>query len=181
MRSDRDGRGRCGARTLLSFAVLALALTSIQCKGGTAVQMTPEESAQALGALTTWLECEECEEGELEAVRKYGEAVVPNLAAVASGGLAPASRALVREQLEARYDALAEQGRRDTAFAPRGTRDEFVALYLGNLDAQYRIRAARALGAIGGARARSALERAMGRTQREDVRTAMAAEIRRAP
>ncbi len=127
MRSDRDGRGRCAARTLLSLAVLALALTSIQCKGGTAVQMTPEESAQALGALTTWFECEECEEGELEAVRKYGEAVVPNLAAVASGGLAPASRALVRQQLEERYDALAEQGRRDTSLAPRGTRDEFVA------------------------------------------------------
>jgi hypothetical protein len=90
-----------------------------------------------------------------------------------NGGLAPASRELVRRQLEVRYDDLTERARRNPNTRPAGTKAQFVTLYLDNLDAQYRVRAAQALGAIGGQRPRAALEAALAKAPRADVRAAI--------
>jgi hypothetical protein len=54
------------------------------------------------------------------------------------------------------------------------TKERFVALYGGALDAQHRIRAALALARIGGERAREALKAAVSRAQPDDVRAAVA-------
>ena len=53
--------------------------------------LTPEEASVATVAMVEWFECEECEQGELQAVVKYGQAIVPTLRASLLHGASPAS------------------------------------------------------------------------------------------
>jgi hypothetical protein len=132
--------------------------------------LSKADSWKAVQALTAWFECEECEEGQLKAVVQYGQAVVPSLIAALNNGPSAASQEMLRRGLEARYDELVELARRKPEAKPASSKEDFVSLYVGNLDAQYRIRAAQALAAIGGTTARRALESALGNARREDVR-----------
>jgi len=133
-------------------------------------ELTPTDSAAATEALVEWFECEECEQGELEAVTKYGGAVVPLLAAVVVRGASPASLELTRRELEKRYDELAAYQKTHPEVKLASNKEEFVAMYLGNYNALYRTRAATALGIIGGDKAKEALEQALERVRRDDER-----------
>jgi hypothetical protein len=75
--------------------------------------------------------------------------------------------------LAERYEQLVEQSRKNPHAPVTVTKERFVALYGGALDAQHRIRAAQALAEIGGERARAALEAAASQTERDDVRAAV--------
>lgn len=133
-------------------------------------KVKPDVSAKARAALVEWFECEECVDNELEVVLEYQELVKPMLVSVLDQGAAPATRSLYQHQLEQRYDELVEYGERHPGSKPSLPKDEFVALYLGNLDAQYRTRAATALGSIGGKTSIKALEMALDRVDRDDVK-----------
>lgn len=165
----------------LSFAAtlaLAPALSCGQQQQPAAREMSTAESEQARQALKTWLECEECQEGELAAVTKYGDAIVPSLIAVLNQGLSPAGRERLRLDLEARHDELAARAQHNQRSQLTASKEEFTALYLSNLDAQYRVRAAQALAQIDGPRARSALEAVVGKTPRADVDSVVRALLR---
>jgi hypothetical protein len=148
---------------------ICVALLMLPTSAAGQQRLSPTESAQALEALTTWFECEECEAGELAAVTKYGQAVVPSLAAVLRGGLSPAAREHLRGELELRYDALVERSKKNPNARPKSSKSRFVSRYLDNRDAQYRVRAAQALAAIGGRDARRVLEEASQQRHRGDV------------
>ena len=133
-------------------------------------RLSRDETVNAIQALTTWFECEECHPSQLIAVTRYGQLVVPSLAATLNGGLSPASSELLRRLLDDRYSQLAEQGEKNAKLRITSRREDFVARHLGDFDARYRIRAAQALVAIGGPEARNALEAALGKAPRDDVR-----------
>jgi hypothetical protein len=133
--------------------------------------MDQAENWKAVQALTAWFECEECEEGELRAVLRYGQSVVPSLIAALNHGPSPASRELQRLGIERRYEELVRQAEQKPERKLASTKEEFVSRYMSNFDAQYRVRAAQALAAIGGRDARSALEKALPQAPRADVRT----------
>lgn len=133
------------------------------------VSISPEQSAAMRQALVEWLECEECEEGQLEAVVKYGEPLKPLLISALDQGASPASIELYRRALAQRHDELVAYSQDNPEAAPTLPKDEFVALYLGNYNALYRTRAAEALAEIGGQDAIDALNRAAASAQREDV------------
>lgn len=161
----------------VSAAVLVLAVAA--CGPGKpepepVVELTPEQSEQIRQSLVTWFECEECEAGELEAVVEHGAAVVPSLVATLRAGSSPASRELLRRELDRRYTELKEYERTHPNAKVAGTREEFIEMYLSNFDAQYRVRAATALAAIGGDTAEAALREALDKAPREDVRSVIA-------
>jgi hypothetical protein len=131
------------------------------------------EAGSAAQALVNWLECEHCEHGEVEAVTHHGQAIVPSLIAALNQGPSPATRDELGRALAERYEQLVEQSKKNPRAPIAVTRDRFVEFYGGALDAQHRIRAAQALAAIGGERARAALEAAAGPAQRDDVRAAV--------
>jgi hypothetical protein len=138
-----------------------------------------QERASAAQALTDWLECEYCGHSELAAVTLFGQAIVPGLIAALDQGLSPAARDDLRRALEERYDRLVEQSK-NNPHAPIGvTKEKFVELYLSLSDAQHRVRAAQALAAIGGERARTALEAAATQAPRDDVRAAVRESLRK--
>jgi hypothetical protein len=126
---------------------------------------TPEQATEARRVLVAWFECEECWDGELEAVLALGKRAVPQLAATLDGGLSPATRAALEDQLGAYYD---EAEKRDAG--PRGwPRDAYVAHHVVARDAAWRSRAAEALGRIGGPHAEHALREAAARPQLPNV------------
>jgi hypothetical protein len=129
-----------------------------------------QETAPAARALANWLECEYCEHDELAAVTHCGQAVVPDLIAALNQGPSRATREDLGRALEERYEQLVQQSKKNR-HAPIGVnKEKFVELYLGILDAQYGVRAAQALAAIGGDRARVALEAAASQAHRDEVR-----------
>jgi hypothetical protein len=151
----------------LGLVVLLPTATWSQPKDAAA--LSPQNAERARQALIAWFECEECENGELKAVASFGQAVVPNLIGALNEGTSPPSRALLRQQLEERYDSLMEAGRKNPQMKIESSKNDFVNMYISNFDAQYRVRAAQALGAIGGSKAHQALEAALGKAGREDL------------
>lgn len=111
-----------------------------------------------------WMECEECDEGERQAVVAMGGAAVQTLAGYLNQG-PPAERVAALEQaLRGSYARRA-----DTTISEV----QWVARYRANYEAKYRIRAAEALGAIGGAEAQRALSGFDTASARSDVREAV--------
>ncbi len=135
--------------------------------------LTPEEQEQARHVIFAWLECEECEQGELEAVTELGEVAVPSLAASLRQGPSPASREKLRRHLIDTYQKLIEYGQTHPEARIDMTEEQYVRTYMDNYVALYRVRSATALGAIGGRDARRALEEASGAEIRDDVRAAV--------
>jgi hypothetical protein len=136
-----------------------------------------DDPAAAQRAIRDWLECEECWDGELGKLVAFGDAVVPSLAATLREGMSPAGRALLSRQLAERYDERVAwaDANPQTETRPELTKDEYVTHHVKNRDALYRVRAARALAAIGTPAALAALREELAHTQHEGVRD----EIRR--
>lgn len=121
--------------------------------------------------VTSWLECEECTDGELRHVVSLGDQAVPALAAALHHGPSEESRAQLRKHRLATYAQLKDYGP-----VPL-TEEVYVRKYTENAVALYQVRAAVALGAIGGPEARRALEEALGRGDRDDVQQAIRAAL----
>ena len=141
-----------------------------------AVQAQPTLQEKSIAVLVRWFECDECEEGQLKEVVALGEFVVPSLRAALHHGASPATRELVRRGLDRRYDELL-QFINPKIGAPFPSREEFISTNLEVLDAQYRVRAAKALAEIGGKNSKKALEEATRQSLREDERAAVTAAL----
>jgi hypothetical protein len=143
--------------------------------------LPPEQAAEVRRAVVAWLECEECEEGQLEAVKKLGSTAVPTLGATLERGPSAASRALVRRHLEDSYVKIAEYVRKNPEEKLEASQEEYVKIYLENYAANYRVRSAQALAAIGGDDARRLLvTAAAAKAAREDVQVAIEAAAKSA-
>jgi hypothetical protein len=135
---------------------------------------TPEQQVAARRVIAAWLHCEECIDGELNALVQLGAPLAePTLASTLLGGPSPASLALRQAELRARYPELVEFAR-SHPHAPVGMDlEQHVTTYLANFVALQRIRSAQGLAALGGPGAVSALRKAQGLSLRQDVRQAV--------
>jgi hypothetical protein len=108
-----------------------------------------------------WLECEECREGELQAVRRLGPAAVALFAQTLQEGPPTERREEYRRHLTEAYAASQKYGEKIPAAKMPGSESEYVDFYMRNFIALYKMRSARVLGEIGGAAARAALEQSL--------------------
>ncbi len=134
-----------------------------------AAELSPDQSLAVRKAVVAWLECEECTEGELEAVARYGELAVPTLGAALERGPSPASLEKYQLHLESTYQKMVEYARTHEEIKLEQSQDEYVKMYLENYRANYAVRSAQALGKVGGPEARRLLDAASKRKTREDV------------
>ena len=169
-------------------AVALLAAVLVACGGETRVEEppletapagrrrapTPEQQVAARRVIAEWLQCEECVDGELDALVQLGAPLAePTLAATLLGGPSPASLALREAELRVRYLELVEFAR-SHPHAPVGMDlEQHVATYLANFVALQRIRSAQGLAALRGPGAVSALRKTQGLNLRQDVREAV--------
>jgi hypothetical protein len=148
----------------LLICVVILGVAVGGCAASVPATLVPPSAAEQV---KSWLECEECTDGELRHVVRLGDEAVPGLAAALQHGPAEESLARLRKGLLATYAQLKDYGP-----VPM-TEEEYVRTYTENVVALYQVRAATALGAIGGAEARRTLEKALGRGDRQDVQQAI--------
>lgn len=136
-----------------------------------------EPAGDVRRVLVAWLQCGECRDGELRAVRKLGPTAFPLLEAALEFGPAPAALAARRLELERSYRSLHAYaaGRRRMTIGL----DEkpFVDAQLGSYVALYRLRAGQALLALGAPRAAAAVERALASDLRVDAKRSLRAAL----
>ncbi len=170
---------RVGA--LLSI-LLAVACASQDAPPAPAAELTPspEEAARTQRTIVAFLECEECTEGQLEALRQLGPAAVPSLVSTLKDGPPSNVRDRQRDTLRQSYRELRAFAQSHPDMDPvTFSEDEYVNRALEKFVVLHQTRAARALGAIGGAEARAALNEALSRPLaphvEETVKEALAA------
>jgi hypothetical protein len=157
------------------LGVLVVALIGGGCAAQTAptpmMSPPPEKAVEIRNTVMAWLDCEECNDGELQAVVKLGEAAVPSLVASLRDGPALATREQLRRHLEESYTRLQDRNRTTAAV--------YVQRHTENLVALYQVRAAHALSIVGGPAARQALENAQAEPYRDDVKQSIRAALAR--
>jgi hypothetical protein len=155
--------------------LLAVCLLSPECqKGG---GQSPQQATQIRHAIVNYLECDDCEDGELEAVLKLGVVAVPSLAAALNQGPSQTNLEMLRRSLANNFRKLKEYEQTHPEAKVPGTEQQYVKTYTDNYVAGYQAKAAIALGSIGGADARRALEEAAGKAVREEVQAAIKASL----
>jgi hypothetical protein len=123
------------------------------------LQETEMERIQQI--ITAWLECEECTERQLFAVRSLGKAAVPTLTAILKDGPSWITLVQLYHYLKESYRKV--QQHQQAAHKPPNpiTEDQYVRLHLEGAVKLYQVRAAKALKAIGGPVAQQALTDAL--------------------
>ena len=100
---------------------------------------------------------------------KLGAATVAALGQVLREGPSPQRRERARRELQAAYRLLQDYEKRNPGVRVGMTEEEYIRVYSDNLAARHAIRAATALGAIGGPAARKELEKSLESQLRPDV------------
>jgi hypothetical protein len=142
-------------------------------------EVPPERALELRHAVTAWLECEECTEGQLEAVLKQGELAVPARGAALERGPSPASLERLQMHLEKNYRDLLVYAETHDEVKVDLKLEEYVKLYLENYRASHAARAAEALGRIGGEAAKARLEAASRLRLRSDVQAVVQESVRK--
>ena len=112
-------------------------------------------------AITNWIRCIECKDGELDRLTKFGQVVVPHLSTMLAGGPAQSTRERVQQLNMATYERLKAYAEKNRHLRLSMDKEVFLRLYLDYFAFHYRSRAAHALAAIGGERAEQALAEAL--------------------
>jgi hypothetical protein len=154
----------------LPFLLLGFVISACEHKS----TVDPKLVEQARSAMVAWLECEDCSDQQLlDDLLKHSSRLRPLLISTLEQGLSPATRALYTYQMEQRYQHLASYSQSHSQFKPSMEKYDFVQSQLARFDAHYRSRAAQALAKIGGDASRLALQEALDKSGREDIREAI--------
>jgi hypothetical protein len=167
--------------------VLVVALTA--CQPGTpTVETIPLPTSTRLlddhEKVERFLNCEDCLDGELDAVLELGDRANPILIDYLVSGPSPETLQSVERGLRESYSQMAEYAKiqEDRTLQPRQSQEAFVSNFLENLVAQYQTRSVRAIVLIGDEeaveKASSVLEEQLARTKREDLRTLLQQSLR---
>ena len=133
-----------------------------------------EEFDKNQDIILAWLECEECQYGELKSVVALGKLAVPSLAAALQVGPSPASLEELRLYLIETYQQLQREQliqRKHRLW----TVDQYVNEYLQTYMNLYQVRAAKALGTICTPDAKTALVKNLPDTKSATVMAAVEA------
>ncbi|HXD74088.1 MAG TPA: hypothetical protein VN628_10145 [Vicinamibacterales bacterium] len=153
--------------------VFVALLAGLAC-GGQLSSAQPLPPADVQRILVTYLECEECQSGELQAVVRLGDTAVAPLAQFLREGPPQSTLDPLRQHVIAQYQQDVEYRNLHSLAAPTMSADQTVALYAGNFSRMYRLRAVRALGAINSANAKAALMQAQAYNVGPDIKAAIA-------
>jgi hypothetical protein len=142
-------------------------------------QSEAERASNARRVLVAYFECSECNESQLKNAADLGEYVVPSLRVTLEQGPSNARTERQRQFLSQAHKRIVTYRQTHPGPGPAPTADDeprFVQAFLANYKAQYQIRAATALAAIGTPDARQSLEQAL---QQQDLRADVRAAIGR--
>jgi len=143
------------ANGLRALAAVSLVCSALAC-GRPAVPFPPPIPPLAppdQDVIAEWLECAGCPPEQRAPVVRVGLRAVPLLGAALRRGPPPAVEATVRLAMEERYQELLDYLKRHPEALPGSDPrliSDYVDFYVNNFKIAYRIRAAQALGGVGG-------------------------------
>ncbi len=143
------------------------------------VKLSPQQADNIRVAIMNWMECEECNAGELDTLVRHGNQVVGSLDAILTDGPSSARRETYESHLRDVYREMVEYQKSHPQDKAAGSEEDYVNTYLQNYMALYQTRAATALSAIGGKEARAALEKAEKRELRADVKAVVQESLKK--
>lgn len=108
--------------------------------------------------IVEWFDCVECTAQQLAAVKALGDTAVPDLRNTLMTGPNDERIEAERRRLRKAFQSMKEYERSHPQNAVNGTEQDYINAYLPAFTMRNRVRAARALGAIGTPAARKALE-----------------------
>ena len=141
---------------MLSGKLMTIVMAS-WLAGSTGLAAAADEPEDARLAITNWIRCIECKDGELDRLTKFGEVIVPHLATMLAGGPAQSTRERVQQLNIVTYERLKAYAEKYPHSRFSMDREVFLKMYFDNFVFHYRSRAAYALAEIGGERAEQAL------------------------
>src|SRR6187402_1376472 len=115
-------------------AALIVAMFSLGC----APANGDERSGAAQAALSAWLGCVECSDGELERLVPHTALVGPTLIEILMRGPSPSERARIEDKVRADWKSLSPKAR---VYSEK----EYVEVFSRNAEVQYQIKAVQAL------------------------------------
>ena len=156
-------------------AALAFLVCGLLCVASHA-QQPPQPPVGNARTLDAWLECVECNEGELQAVVKLGPSVVADLGRSLVSGPSDAKSDSYKRYLRKMYADLKANEKSHPERVVPYSEQEFVNREMVKYANMYRVRAARALGEIGGPEAAKLLDQALAM----DLDSYVAAKVKQA-
>jgi hypothetical protein len=117
----------------------------------------PASTSSKPTPLVAWLDCVECGDAQLAAVAAQKDTVVPELKNILLNGPPPPRLQAQRAYLDKRWQTLKDYERLHPDQRTPYSEQDYVQLYLQKFVLLNRVRAARALGAIGTPSAKDAL------------------------
>lgn len=144
---------------IMELNLLVAALLTLLGGGNPAcTQARPVPSEEQ--TLEAWLTCEECTNGELAAVVRFGRPLVPRLAVALRMGPGQEAVDAARSRLAATHQSMVEYAKTHPGAPVPMSEREYVDRHLENFIVMYQSRAATGLGALGGDDARRELTNA---------------------
>jgi hypothetical protein len=140
-------------------------------------QASPVPARPAGAALTTtqvvdnWLLCEDCLDGELQALVRAGAPTVPLLAAALDAGPPQTNRDEARQRFLATHHSMTDYALTHPSSPVPTSEAEYVQRNLDHYVTMYQLKAARGLGAVGGPDAKRELTQALGLPLTADILT----------
>lgn len=142
--------------------------------------LTQQEKEDALRIIMDYLQCEECENGELEKVVKLGTVAVPILISTMRNGPAPAKLMEHEEHLKSAYNEMVEYEKTHPDSKVTVSQEEYLKIYESNFKALFQIRSIEALVLIGGDQAAQEIRKFQSEEMdREDVRVALDSAVKK--
>jgi hypothetical protein len=148
------------AQALFMACVLTNTAMAGAAREGPAM-LTPNQAALAQNTIIKWLECIDCHDHELEKVAQLGITAVPSLIATLQQGPSEAQREMMRRRLITLFARLKPSGEGKPNVENTLLEPAYVEHYLNGYSHRIRIRAAIALGRIGGSESKAALQSAL--------------------
>lgn len=118
------------------------------------------QTNQASEKVAIWLHCEECTDGEIDSVMALGASAIAHLETALLAGPPDSLRAYLRTRSEAAFQMLRQYASSHGVQSMPVTEGAYTGHFVDNYVALYQIRAAYALGRLGGVDAQLALNMA---------------------
>lgn len=158
------------SRLYIIVSVLFVLISTMSCsvevkKTDKGLRATLQDELSNNGVLRAWLNCEECQEGQLEQVLKLGDDIVPQLGQVldlstkylASDSLEDLEAFQLKYAAQVARDSYAVLSDMNPRFKKQVREEQFVDAQLRRLLLRYQARAALSLELMGTARSKAAL------------------------
>lgn len=131
--------------------------------------LTPKQYIDLSHTIIQYMECDDCEDGELDSLLKWNQLAIPSLSSILKSGPSPSQMERYRQFLIRSYKEMHTYAVTHPENKMTLDSTAYINKMMENYVVQYQCKAALSLGLIGGADAKKALIEFTAKNYREEV------------